>query len=372
METPDINDFKEERSCEYKGRQYLARDNGAIMRLPKEGSKAKKNDNAWSYGIKDERTGYMMFSGYIRVHQVVCTAFHGPEPQPHMVVDHKDTNRSNNRPENLRWLTRIENALFNDATRKKIIYLCGSVEAFINNPAILRSKALPPNVSWMRTVTKEEAAACLKHVEEWAKRDSKPATDSKGAGKIDDWIFDDKEASEADKWFSDSSRFSRRPPMMSKEESQKFLESLQEVSDDELDYEGYEQPVLYESLSPNVKQINWKTPNNFLCCPSPETNTSIKDYLGNLEIGKTFSRDNYNNHSDVLDWGYNDKEDALYILTHKADGIKPYGLCKVFIQDGYYIHESVTTCFEENGARQCLASAMGEEWNGPDSIDNHC
>ena len=116
----------------------------------------------------------MIFTGNICVHQVVCTAFHGPEPKPHMVVDHIDTNRCNNRPENLRWLTRLENALNNDATRKKIIYLCGSIEAFIENPAILRSKALTPDVSWMKTVTKEEAAACKKHIEEWAKRDSKP------------------------------------------------------------------------------------------------------------------------------------------------------------------------------------------------------
>ena len=63
----------------------------------------------------------------------------------------------------------MENALNNDATRKKIIYLCGSIEAFIENPAILRTKALPPDVSWMKTVTKEEAAACKKRIDEWAK-----------------------------------------------------------------------------------------------------------------------------------------------------------------------------------------------------------
>ena len=94
----------------------------------------------------------------------------GPAPQPNMVVDHIDTNRCNNRPENLRWLTRIENTLNNDATRKKIIFLCGSIEAFIDNPSILRTKALSSDVSWMKTVTKEEAAACKKHIEEWALR----------------------------------------------------------------------------------------------------------------------------------------------------------------------------------------------------------
>lgn len=162
--------FDREMQCEYKGRQYLARDNGAICRLPKEGCRPSKMDNVWSFGTKNPDNGYMIFTGSIRVHQVVCTAFHGPEPQPHMVVDHIDTNRCNNRPENLRWLTRLENALNNDATRKKIIYLCGSIEAFIENPAILRTKTLPPDVSWMKIVTKEEAAACKKHIEEWGQR----------------------------------------------------------------------------------------------------------------------------------------------------------------------------------------------------------
>lgn len=45
METPDINDFTDERVCEYKGRRYLARDNGAICRLPKEGVRPSKLDN---------------------------------------------------------------------------------------------------------------------------------------------------------------------------------------------------------------------------------------------------------------------------------------------------------------------------------------
>lgn len=189
--------FDREMQCEYKGRQYLARDNGSICRLPKEGCRPSKMDNVWSFGTKNPNNGYMFFTGNIRVHQVVCTAFHGPEPQPHMVVDHIDTNRCNYRPENLRWLTRLENALNNDATRKKIIYLCGSIEAFIENPAILRTKALPPDVSWMRTVTKEEADACKKHIEEWAKRDNRPQSTGKGLG---DWVFSDEEMTEALKW----------------------------------------------------------------------------------------------------------------------------------------------------------------------------
>lgn len=366
-----LNQFSEVRECEYKGRRYLVRDNGAICRLPKEGCKASKMDNVWSFGKKDPVNGYMVFSGNIRVHQVVCTAFHGPEPSPHMVVDHIDTNRCNNRPENLRWLTRIENALNNPATRKKIIYLCGSVEAFIENPAIIRTKALPPSIKWMRTVTKEEAAVCKKHIEEWSIRDNTVLSKNSSNEGIGDWIFEDIDG-EREKWFSDSSGYKRRQPVMTKEESEEILKSLQDVSEDELDYEGYKESVLYDSLTVNAKQLNWKTPNAFLCCPNANSPLSLETYFDNLEIGRTLSRDNYNNHSDVLDWSYSAKKDAIFILTHKADGVKPYGLCKVFIQDGYYIHESVSTYFEENGARQGLASALGEEWNGPDSVDNYC
>ena len=117
---------------------------------------------------------------------MVCTAFHGPAPYPDMVVDHRDTNRCNNRPENLRWLTRLENALNNEYTRSKIIYLCGSIDAFLENPSILQTKSLPPNVSWMRTVTKEETDICKKRLSELSLR--KPANEQSGEG-LGEWVF---------------------------------------------------------------------------------------------------------------------------------------------------------------------------------------
>lgn len=42
------------------------------------------------------------------VHDLVCTAFHGPRPLGHN-VNHKDTNRQNNRADNLEWVTQKEN-----------------------------------------------------------------------------------------------------------------------------------------------------------------------------------------------------------------------------------------------------------------------
>lgn len=179
-------EFSKAVPCTYKGREYQVRDNGAILRFPPKKGSSSKYDGRWTFGIKDSKTGYMFLSSSIRVHQVVCTAFHGPAPLPNMVVDHIDTNRCNNRPENLRWVTRLENALTNEYTKKKIVYLCGSIEAFLENPSILRSKALPPNIDWMRTVTKAEADACKKHLDELSTKET--VNESLGNG-LGDWVF---------------------------------------------------------------------------------------------------------------------------------------------------------------------------------------
>ena len=88
-----IDVFDCEVQCDYKNRIYNVRDNGAICRVPQKGCRASKWDDVWTFGTKSLSNGYMIHTGNVRVHQVVCTAFHGPEPHAHMVVDHIDTNR---------------------------------------------------------------------------------------------------------------------------------------------------------------------------------------------------------------------------------------------------------------------------------------
>jgi hypothetical protein len=44
----------------------------------------------------------------LKVHQLVCIAFHGPRP-PGLVVNHKDANKLNNHYTNLEWITHGEN-----------------------------------------------------------------------------------------------------------------------------------------------------------------------------------------------------------------------------------------------------------------------
>jgi hypothetical protein len=47
--------------------------------------------------------------GNVKIHQMICEAFHGPKPFPEAVVIHKDENGLNNKPGNLKWGTQKEN-----------------------------------------------------------------------------------------------------------------------------------------------------------------------------------------------------------------------------------------------------------------------
>lgn len=66
-----IHEFTEERVCEYKGRRYYVRDNGAVYRQCKDDGVKRKWDEEWTFGKYDERTGYMLISQE-RVHRIVC------------------------------------------------------------------------------------------------------------------------------------------------------------------------------------------------------------------------------------------------------------------------------------------------------------
>ena len=47
--------------------------------------------------------------GNMKVHRLVCEAFHGPAPFARAVVIHLDEDATNNKPSNLRWGTQKEN-----------------------------------------------------------------------------------------------------------------------------------------------------------------------------------------------------------------------------------------------------------------------
>lgn len=182
----DINDFVQETTCTYKGEEYSVRDNGAIMRKTPEGKKKRPLDNQWTFGIKNVSNGYMTLGSH-RVHIIVATAFHGERDSKVYVVDHIDTNRCNNRVENLRWLTRLENILLNEFTRKKIEYICGSVESFLKDPIQLQGHEHEDrNFEWMRTVSKKEAENTLKNLNNLFIHSKEKSVVS---GFVGNWIF---------------------------------------------------------------------------------------------------------------------------------------------------------------------------------------
>jgi len=92
-----------ERECEvaFKEEIYLVRDNGAVFRRARVQSRRRRLDEVWTFGAFNRHSGYLEISSQV-VHRIVATAFHGPGQSAEYVVDHIDTNRQNNRPENLR------------------------------------------------------------------------------------------------------------------------------------------------------------------------------------------------------------------------------------------------------------------------------
>ena len=180
----DVNDFGEEKVCVYKNETYSVRDNGAVLRHPRENGRVRPTDNQWTFGKPNKKTGYLEIASE-RVHRIVAMGFLGQPPTKKHVVDHVDTNKQNNRPDNLRWVTRLENVLLNPITVKRIEFTCGcSVEEFLANPSEYRDKFQEPNYKWMCTVSEQEAKSSLERLLNWAKSDKTPS-----GGSLGEWIF---------------------------------------------------------------------------------------------------------------------------------------------------------------------------------------
>ena len=357
----NLSDFTREQVCEYKGRRYYVRDNGAVYRQCQDDGKRRKWDEEWTFGKFDPNTGYMLI-GQERVHRIVCTAYHGEPVGDRNVADHIDTNRCNNRPENLRWVTKLENTLLNPITRAKIELICGSVEAFLANPSLLLGhESENSNFTWMRAVTREEAERSLERWKEWAAKpieERKSNGERKGPG---EWIFSEEEMAEARKWNGNWENTGYKSWEQQKAEIEEENRRIYE-----------EQYGLKDSLTPGAKQFKWKTSTEFLLCPQNGQERTLQAYLSNLVKGKVFTRTEYGDGGEVLDAGYNSEEDAVYVLTYKEDSMKPWALCKITLQDGYFVHENQHSFFGEDGGKKYFTLAMGREWTGGDVFDDFC
>lgn len=347
-----IDDYILERTCNYKGETYRVRDNGAVYRQPRLEGKLRKDDGKWTFGEKNETNGYM-YIGQHRVHIIVAVAFLGENDSKIYVVDHMDTNRCNNRVENLRWLTRLENALLNEDTCRKITYLCGGdIMKFVNNPSCLRELADDLDTSWMRTVTAEEAKAAYGRVQSMRIQQPKNIHSEQHLERED---LKRKEQMEAMAW------------NRSQNNDWRFTAPKQPVY-------NTPDPVFTKAAYPETAlQKDWKTPTAFLCCPTESTSTPLQDYYNNLAIGKLFLQNKYTKQT-VLEFSLIDEGKTLIIATKFTvpNAIKHFGLLKVYHSGIQFIHESISTFFAENGVKKYFTIEQGKEWNGPDSIDDNC
>jgi hypothetical protein len=327
-----VNDFKEEVNCFYKNEHYSVRDNGAVLRYPLNEKRQRPTDNNWTFGKLNIKTGYLEIAS-VRIHRIVATAFLGEAPTKEHVVDHIDTNKQNNRPDNLRWVTRLENILLNPITAKRIEIVCGSVEAFLADPSKFRDKFPDPNYEWMCTVSVQEAQASKERLLTWAKSD-KPLQ----GGTLGEWIYN---------------------RSVSNQSTANVAEELEFIN----------------SLTSNAVQIarNWKTPSEFPSCPQANSQNPIADYTANLEVGNVFARNQYTS-SIIERFAISKDEKILWIMCKSGDEnpIKPYSLTEITYQNDVFVHSSLGTFFEKDGAEKQFTLAQGLEWTGDDTIDDYC
>jgi len=329
--TPD-QDFSREVDCLYKDERYSVRDNGEVLRFPCIVNSVRPTDNKWTFGKPNKKTGYMEIAS-VRIHRIVATAFHGVPPTKEHVVDHKDTNKQNNRPENLRWVTRLENVVLNPITAKRIELVCGSVEAFLADPSKFRDKFPEPNFNWMCSVSKKEAQISLERMLGWAKSDKLPS-----GGSLGEWIFN-------------------RTTMQNKN-----VETIPEV------------PDIIKAKTLNAVQLNWRVPSEFPCCPQLYNGEPIVAYAEKLITGLVFCQnDTYS--SLVLKSAISDDRQSLYVISESTEGenaLKPWAIAKITYEDSLFLHSNLHNFFTQEGAEKQFCLAQGLEWTGGDSMDDYC
>jgi len=344
-----LDDYTEIKDCVYKKEHYSVRDNGAVKRHAREGKRIRREDEFWTFGKPNAQTGYMEI-GSERVHRIVAYAFLGEPPTPQHVVDHIDTNRRNNRPQNLRWLTKLENVLNNPITRKKIEYLCGSIEVFVNDPSIIQEFANNnPNFEWMRSVTLEEAKASYERLRLWSISASNHNKTNSGA--LGEWIY----SPHSKKYHRDGDITIGESAIQSNNQG---INTKEKKDDD-----------LVKSLTPNAMQKYWRTPTEFPLCPLQYGTQPLVSYYNMIKRDMVITKNQYSIHY-VDDFAL--CNDALLVIrTHTDEGMKKYSLISISFENGNFIHEG-KTFFEERGAQKAYTLAQGLEWNGEDGIDDFC
>ena len=316
-----LEDYVHEKELDFDGDRFLVRDNGSLMRRPRVCRRKRPLDGVWTFGRRDKWSGYMHFASHV-VHRLVARAFHGGPPSHEHVVDHIDTNRCNNRADNLRWVTRLENIILNPITLRRVVLAYGSLDNFFANPAF--AERPDRDIDWMRTVSQVEAETCHKRLLKWAASGAL----SRG-GQLGEWIY------------------GRPRPT----------------------YRGFEPPADGVSGTRLASQRSWRTPSAFPCCPSDIGADPLADYACNLVSGAVFSRNQFGESLvEMAERG----EAFISVLTVRAeqDAVKPWAVAKITLESGRFVHTNLGSFFEENGAMKAHHGLFGRTFDGP-SIDDY-
>ncbi len=117
-------------------------------------------------------------------------------------------------------------------------------------------------------------------------------------------------------------------------------------------------------------QRRWKTPTEFPSCPNALGPDPLAEYARNLRSGAVFSRDRYKEFSVVMA----EQGDAfLSVLTasKQENPVKPWAVAKVTIENGKFVHESIRSFFDFNGAKKEYYKLLDIPFSG-ESIDDYC
>ncbi len=315
-----LDDYASEREVDYQGERYLVRDNGAVCRKSRAGQRRRKLDDVWTFGAPNDSTGYMHLGSHI-VHRIVALAFH-VQPSEQHVVDHIDTNRRNNRADNLRWVTRLENLLVNPITRAKIVLAYGSLDAFFKDPSAISNRA--PGFSWMRTVSKSEAEESRRRLLEWAESDL-----ALKGGQLGEWVYG-----------------LRTRNAHSAVESQDI-----------------------QSATPMAIQRNWKTIGEFPACPESIGADPLSEYAARLEPGTVFHASTF---GDTVTEMAGENAALLGVLCRMPQpSAKDWALSKITVENGKFVHESMGTFFSLDGALNAYRKLLGVDAPHVETIDDY-
>jgi len=330
MQQVSLDQYGDEAPCGYRGENYIVRDNGAICRQQRPNMRRRPHDGQWTFGTPCNHAGYMKISTEA-VHRIVATAFHGAAPSKSHVVDHIDTNRRNNRPENLRWVTRLENILLNPITSRRIIDAYGSIEAFLADPSKPSRGPLESNFEWMRTVSPDEAQSSLERMLVWARRDERNPGEALGT-----WV-------------------QRRG--FRKEEIQLAQEK---------------EPGTKPSLTDGAAQRKWQVPTEFPRCPKPGSQSDLQTYAAAISTGDVFCRNQFGDVL-VLAKGWTPDGSGLLIMSQMPESAqKHWALAQITLEDGIFVHANCGSFFMEDGAQKYFTLAQGLEWTGGETFDDYC